>query len=84
MPGLSGTYFYAEFCSGRIASFRYANGTLFDWRNRTPELRPAGSTISLISSFGEDGDGELYIVSLEGSIYKIVPASGPVCGNLIL
>ena len=25
------------------------------------------------SSFGQDGAGELYIVSLDGSVYKIVP-----------
>jgi len=29
----------------------------------------------MISSFGEDINGELYIVEFSGSIYKIVPSN---------
>jgi len=31
--------------------------------------------VSLIASFGEDTAGELYVVSLAGAVYKIVPAA---------
>jgi hypothetical protein len=30
------------------------------------------NNVSEISSFGEDRDGEIYVVSLKGKIYKIV------------
>ncbi len=85
-PNLLGTYFYADFCSGAIRSFRYSGGQLSDLQDRTAQLTPAQGAIQLISSFGEDAAGELYIVSHNGSIYKIVPleATGPVCGNTIV
>ena len=34
-----------------------------------------GNKKSMISSFGEDIYGELYIVEFSGSIYKIVPSN---------
>ncbi|RMF81031.1 MAG: DUF4215 domain-containing protein [Planctomycetota bacterium] len=81
MPDLSGTYFYADYCSGTISSFRYdeVNG-VSDQQDRTAELTPIGGPITSITSFGEDGFGELYIVSQNGGIYKIVPAGG-FCGD---
>jgi hypothetical protein len=81
MPFLSGTYFYADFCAGFIRSFRMEDGSATDLRDRTAELSAEVGTISSVSSFGEDAAGEMYIVSLGGSIYRIVPASDPVCGN---
>jgi hypothetical protein len=34
-----------------------------------PELKPGGQ----ITSFGEDSAGELYLVTQQGGVYKIVP-----------
>ena len=81
MPDLSGTYFYADYCSGAIGSFRYdeTNGVT-DQQDRTAELTPLGGPITSIVSFGPDGNGELYIVSQNGGIYKIVAAGG-YCGD---
>ena len=67
IPILQGTYFYGDLCSRFVRSFRYVNGQVtqhFDWAS----LQPAGS----ITSFGEDGDGELYITTLDGALYRIV------------
>jgi glucose/arabinose dehydrogenase len=76
IPDLRGTYFYADYCSGRIWSFRYDGATLTDSMERTAELDPSGtSVISQPSSFGEDARGELYILDLaDGEVYKIIPA----------
>jgi glucose/arabinose dehydrogenase len=66
-PALRGTYFYADFCNGFVRSFRYQNGQAanqFEW----PLLNRAG-----ITSFGEDSEGELYLMTQAGSLYKIVP-----------
>lgn len=84
IDGLSGTYFYADFCSGRIASFRYDGGLITDELDRTLELTPPTGPINNIASFGEDAEGELYIISLSGGVYKIVSAGDPVCGNNLL
>jgi hypothetical protein len=68
MPELAGVYFYSDFCSGWLRSFRWDpdQGTAQDQREWTiPSL---GS----VYSFGTDGDGALYI--LAGSrAYRIDP-----------
>ncbi|HEX2078363.1 MAG TPA: PQQ-dependent sugar dehydrogenase [Longimicrobium sp.] len=68
IPALRGHYFYADYCNGWIRSFRYANGQAADAREW--ELENVGN----VSSFGEDGRGELYVISHGGAVYQIVPA----------
>nr|WP_087473508.1 PQQ-dependent sugar dehydrogenase [Nitrospira cf. moscoviensis SBR1015] len=66
-PALRGTYFYADFCNGFVRSFRYQNSqatSQFEW----PLLSRSG-----ITSFGEDAQGELYLMTQGGSLFKIVP-----------
>ncbi len=86
IPGLSGTYFYADWCGNWIRSFAYADGDLVPpaWTDRTSELTPLIGSIDQVVSFGEDIDGELYWVNLTGSVYKIECALPPECGNGIL
>jgi hypothetical protein len=72
MPGYAGTYFYADLCSGFIRSFRLEGGRAVDQRDWTAAL---GGGLDTIVSFGVDGAGEVYIVDLDGEVYKIVPAS---------
>ena len=62
----AGRYFFGDYCSGRLWSLRLANGAATDVR-REP------FSVSQLSSFGEGGDGELYAVSQNGTIYKLVP-----------
>jgi glucose/arabinose dehydrogenase len=68
IPSLRGHYFYADYCSGWIRSFRYADGQVADASSW--ELENVGN----VSSFGEDGRGELYVISHGGGVYKIVSA----------
>lgn len=85
LPNFQGTYFNADLCSNRIRSFRYDGATVTGAADRTAELTPPEGAIETIVSFGEDGAGELYIVSLGGSIYKIVPRDpGNSCGNGVI
>jgi glucose/arabinose dehydrogenase len=76
--GLQGTYFYADYCSTAIWSLKYTGGTVSNFTVRTTELEPAGTpTISSISSFGEDANGEIYILDYaDGEVYRIDPAGG--------
>lgn len=70
LPELDGVYFYADYCIGWIRSFRWRPDGVrqhWDWR---PVLDP-DAQLSQVSSFGRDHDGELYVMSLGGTIWKI-------------
>lgn len=67
IPGLPGTYFYADLCSGFVRSFTIANG-LVTAHAEWPSLSLAGKSIT---SFGEDTAGELYVLTAEGGLYRI-------------
>ena len=71
LPELEGIYFYADFCSGFVRSFRWSGGQAtdsWDWR----EILDPGHKLASLSTFGEDAEGELYLASLDGVIYKLV------------
>lgn len=68
LSGLFGVYFFGDFGSGTIWSAR--RGEAGDWQVG-PFMR---TTRMLISSFGEDEAGELYIVDYQGGIYRFDPA----------
>jgi glucose/arabinose dehydrogenase len=78
IPDLQGTYFFADYCSEQIWSFRVTVlGGITDFQDRTSELDPPGASIDFISSFGRDGMGEVYICdqgssSANGEIFKII------------
>jgi glucose/arabinose dehydrogenase len=70
VSALSGLYLYSDYCTGFVKSFRLLGGTASeetDWTNR---LSPGGS----VSSFGEDARADVYIMTLGGSLYRIVAA----------
>ena len=77
IPSLDGTYFFGDFCTGRIWSFKWNGTTMTEFQERTSELVPNIGSINSISSFGEDAAGELYIVDLDGEIFKILPDDPP-------
>jgi glucose/arabinose dehydrogenase len=67
IPSLQGHYFYADFCEGWVRSFRLQDGAAVEARE-WPPLRPGRQ----VTSFGEDSRGELYLLTGEGSVFKIV------------
>ncbi|HVD33640.1 MAG TPA: PQQ-dependent sugar dehydrogenase, partial [Gemmatimonadales bacterium] len=70
IPALQGTYFYADYCLGWVRSFRMEGGLAVE-RTDWPALRPGGH----VTSFGEDVTGELYLLTEQGGVFKIVPGS---------
>lgn len=65
LPALNGVYLYGDYCSGLIwSSFRDAAGS---WQTNL-----FMDTDYSISSFGQDDDGELYLVNQGGTILKLV------------
>lgn len=69
VPILAGQYLYADYCTHFVRSFVYAGGQATQLHDWTPQLDPGGN----VSSFGQDRRGELYILTLGGSLYRIVP-----------
>lgn len=66
MPALQGRYFFADFCDGILQSFRSERGAVAD----VAELGSLGQ----ITSFGQDAAGEIYVLTYEGTILKLVGA----------
>jgi len=76
LPALDGVYFYADYCTAMIRSVRWDGKTvsdIWDWRAALdPKERLAD-----LSSFGEDAAGELYLLSLDGTIHRFDPTARP-------
>jgi glucose/arabinose dehydrogenase len=70
IPEIQGEYFYSDWCNSWVKSFSYANGS--PSQPRQWFSRGMGSIVS----FGEDGQGELYICSSNGRVYRIIKGSG--------
>ncbi|MBI2185336.1 MAG: PQQ-dependent sugar dehydrogenase [Thaumarchaeota archaeon] len=66
LSSLYGAYVYGDFCSGRIWALRY------DGKGVTEHMEIVDSNLQ-ISSFGVDQQGELYILSFDNKIYRLVP-----------
>jgi glucose/arabinose dehydrogenase len=71
LPELQGHYFFSDYCTAILRSFRWDNGAAADAWDWKEALDPE-STLAKVSAFGEDQAGELYVVTHEGPIYKIV------------
>jgi glucose/arabinose dehydrogenase len=66
VPAARGRYFYGDFCSGTVWSLKVVGG-------KARQLRREGFKVESLSSFGEDARGELYLTSLDGSVYRLAP-----------
>jgi hypothetical protein len=65
-PDLVGYYFYADFGSARLWALR-------ETAPNTWENAEIGQLSLLVSSFGEDAAGELYVVDYgDGGVYQLV------------
>ena len=63
-PVLEGAYLFADYCSGLIFAIESTTSAL---------VAPAevGDTDGGVSAFGEDTNGELYVTTLDGTIYRV-------------
>jgi glucose/arabinose dehydrogenase len=66
LPGLYGRYVYADLCEGQLRSLALH-------LKRASDDRKLGLAVSTPSSFGEDDLHRLYVVSLEGPVFRLVP-----------
>jgi glucose/arabinose dehydrogenase len=68
IPELTGTYFYSDWCSEWIRSFKYVGGQVTEERDWTEDLGMLGQ----INTFGVDSAGELYVGTHEGLVARFV------------
>lgn len=66
LRSLRGRYLYADLCEGQLR-------TLVPHLKRAGGDRKLGLHVSSPSSFGEDDRHRLYVASLEGPVYRLVP-----------
>jgi glucose/arabinose dehydrogenase len=64
VPAAAGRYFYGDYCSGIIWSLKVSGG-----KART--IRQEPFKVPNLSSFAEDGAGELYLLALSGEVFRL-------------
>jgi glucose/arabinose dehydrogenase len=69
ISSLRGWYIFGDYCSGEVMAVASTAAS----HSRPVTLFGTGSG-RLVSSFGQDAAGELYVVTLGGTIYRIDPA----------
>ena len=65
LPDLQGSYVFGDFASRRVWAL--------DPGQAPAASRLLGTSPSALVSFGEDEDGELYVVGFDGRIYRLAP-----------
>ena len=64
IPELDGAYLYSDYCGGYLRAVGYEPEDLTDM---------IGGRIGSVASFGVDGAGEVYLLTAEGSVYRLEP-----------
>jgi glucose/arabinose dehydrogenase len=67
IPAMRGSYVFGDFCVGKLRAFATRRG-------RAINHRFLGPKVGSLASFAEDRNGELYVLSLGGGVYRIDPA----------
>ncbi len=68
IPSLQGQFFFADYCTGLLRSIA-ADGSGMDWTGQV-------GNVGNITGFGVGADGELYIVTQQGSLLRIAEVNG--------
>ncbi len=67
--GMQGRYVYADFVSDQLWSLRIVGGRAVDVTNHTAQV--VGGTLDGITSFAEDGRGNLYAIGIGGTVTRL-------------
>ena len=69
IPELVGAYVFGDYCRGSLEAFVGRDGGATGHRLLGPH-------VDGLASFGEDAAGELYVCSLAGQVFRLVPDEG--------
>ncbi|MGB8939132.1 MAG: PQQ-dependent sugar dehydrogenase [Streptomyces sp.] len=67
IPALRGQYVFSDYCDGTIRALRMENG-------KVTGASDLGVNGGEVISFAQGGSGELYVLDIGGSVYRIAPA----------
>ncbi|CAN5680587.1 hypothetical protein BH11PLA1_BH11PLA1_20420 [soil metagenome] len=81
IPAWRDRYFFSDYVTARIWSFRYINGARVDFQDHTAALTGPTPAIAQVASFAEDANGELLVVQLNGRLRRIIPQALPAGVN---
>jgi glucose/arabinose dehydrogenase len=68
LPDLDGWYLYSDYCNGSIRALRVDG----DGDGDGVQRRSLDLSLDQISSFGQDNEGELYVLSQSDGLFKLV------------
>jgi glucose/arabinose dehydrogenase len=66
IPALDGAYLFADYCTGVMTALVQRAG-------RVVQKKVLATKLQSVASFGEDQSGELYVLLLSGTVYRIAP-----------
>jgi len=66
IPALRGAYVFADYCVGQIRALRLGSD-----HHKVADERELGIQINQPISFAQDDDGELYVLSQAGGVYRL-------------
>jgi glucose/arabinose dehydrogenase len=75
LPSLEGVYLYADFLMGTVWGLRYESGKVLT-HGVLVEMPQGINPPRQIASFGEDANGEVYILAYDGRIYELALSPG--------
>ncbi|MFD6187811.1 MULTISPECIES: sorbosone dehydrogenase family protein [unclassified Streptomyces] len=67
IPGLAGQYVYSDYCDGTLRSLEIEDG-------RVTAEHDLGVNGGEVVSFAQDGEGELYVLAIGGTVSRVDPA----------
>lgn len=68
IPALRGAYLFSDFCQGWIRALSLAG-------NDSADVQQLDLSVTSPSAFGVDDSGEVYVVSLDGSVFRLSQAN---------
>ncbi len=74
LPDLNGYYFYGDYCAGKVwIAYRNAAGR---WQSSLWMITENDVGFRQITSFGEDEEGELYLIDYKGELLRLTTTGG--------
>ena len=74
---IRGNYFFADFANGRIWSLVPSASGFSQLTFWSDQLTPNLGSVNSVASFGEDANGNLYIVDFDGDIFRFISNNPP-------
>ena len=79
--GAQGQYFFADYVNNNIWTISVdAAGNVVDFTNRNGQIQTDEGVINQVNSFAVDGQGRLYVIGLDGEIFRLTPTTAAADG----